>query len=125
MPDKTEAQVLQAAGLSADTQLADDTVAKGWVQRRAIFTVPVGTPDERVQFNAGRYQRKFGGQLEKDGFRVMDMSKPIKVLNHPLPDPTRIMYGILARVTRRPVALTMELPDLVAAELERRGERIS
>ncbi len=81
MPVNLNPTLAVAAGLPADTDFADDSVRRGWVQRRALFEVPAATTEELVQYAGDSYRRKFGAELERQGFRVMDMSKPVKVMN--------------------------------------------
>ena len=118
------------SGLTANTTFPDTSVQDGGTWERAVFTVPLGVPEERVQFVADKYQRKFGYHLEKQGFTVLQMSQPVRVTrpiegDAGIMDPTRKKYGILAYVTRRPVEHTVDVPDALVPELEKVGMRLT
>lgn len=100
---------------------ADLTLVQGGVWERAIFDVPASVPDERVQFHADKYQRKFGDYLEEVGFTVLFMGEA-ELDARPIPrKPDRRHYTIQAWVKRRPVVAHMEVPDEAVSLLLAKG----
>lgn len=88
----------------------------GYIWQRGSFTVPADVSDERVQFAADKYRRKFGAILErgKYGFRVLEMIGPHEdkgAVKKATTDSDRRAYVIWAKVTRRPVTFHVEVPD--------------
>lgn len=89
----------------------DLSLIQGGLWERRIFTVPKDTPEERVQFHADRYMKRAGDSLEMEGFQVIYMKRP-HIDRCPYPeDGDRKRYVIMAWVRRRPVELTMDIPE--------------
>lgn len=92
--------------------------------KRGFFDVPSGTPDERVQFGADKYIRRFCTYLEREGYIVYEVTKPVPtgMVEHLVftePDTTR--YEILARIARPPQELHFDIPDYAVPEMEKIG----
>ena len=80
----------------------------------ASFTVPLAVSEERVQFCGAKYRLKFGNILEAQGFEVLGMEGPTEdrsVLAFGTTDPDRRRYIIWAKIRRRPVEFTIDVPD--------------
>ena len=107
---------------------ADRTLELGGVWERAWFTVPDDVSEERVQFAADKYMRKFGGWLEAKGFTVLAMREPIREPNRNLQalwtrtdGADRRRYVIWAWCRRRPIDLVMWVPDSAVAAMQGLG----
>ena len=99
----------------------DLSLIQNGVWERASFTVPDSVSEERVQFHADKYQRKFGDHLEGVGFTVVAMTEP-EIDTGSLPvDPDRRRYIIWAWVRRRPIIAHMEVEDEAVPTLLKLG----
>lgn len=87
-------------------------IHNGFWERR-VFTVPTDTPEERVELVADRYMQRAGDSLEREGFRVIYMQKPHLDRCPYLEDEDRKRYVIMAWVRRRPVEITMDIPEVM------------
>lgn len=124
MPGKDD--VLRRAGLPANSALVDDTVARGIVKETAVFQVPLSISEERIRFDADKFQRKFGKHLEAQGFTVLAMSQPVlDKRSHVKCAPDRKQYAILAVCRRRPVTQIIDVPDAAVPGLLARGMRLA
>lgn len=84
------------------------------IWKSATFTVPVDVSDERVQFAADKYMGRFGDSLEKQEFQVLHMGKPAEdrgVVARGMTPPDRRAYVVWAKVRRRPITITVDVPD--------------
>ena len=91
---------------------------------RAGFDVPANISDEQVQAGAGVYQRRFGEHLERQGFIILQMLKPVvagKMEHQILTDPDRRRYHIFALVTRKPVTTHFDIPDVAVPAMQKIG----
>lgn len=105
--------------------MIDQTLIDGGFWEKATFTVPVNTPDERVQFHAKEYMRKFGEYLEEEGFTVKEMLKPqIGERRFPVVEEDRKCYAIFAFVSRVPVELTTMVPETLIPEMQAKGLKL-
>ena len=111
---------------------ADRTLELGGVWERAWFSVPSTVNEERVQFAADKYMRKFGNWLEAKGFTVLAMRKPVAEPNKDLralwakesmDGPDRRRYVIWAWCRRRPIDVVMWVPDSAVAQMQGLGMR--
>ena len=100
----------------------DKSLVNLGVWRTGFFTVPATTHPDRVQFHADDYRRKYGASLELEGFEVRYMGQPFQnqLSIHPV-DADRRRYEILAWVKRRPVKMTMWIPDRAVPDMQRLG----
>lgn len=103
----------------------DRTLQEGGVWRRACFTVPVSVSEERVQFYADKYRRKFGNFLEKEGFDVLWMSQPLVYTGRLPVEGGRREYKVFAWCRRRPIELKVDVPDILVPELLVRGMKLA
>ena len=95
------------------------------VKEIAVFQVPLGISEERIRFDADKFQRKFGKHLEAQGFTVLAMSQPVlDQRSHVKCAPDRKQYAILALCRRRPVIQTIDVPDAAVPALLARGMRL-
>ena len=102
----------------------DQTIAQGGTWERASFTVPTGTPEERVQsVLAERKMSIFGDVLERQDFKVLMMAKPERVQSRSLErfEPDRTRYVIWAFCRRRPVEHNLWVPDAAVPAMQRLG----
>jgi len=99
--------------------MIDRTLIDGGLWERATFTVPDGTSDSQVQFQASKYMARFGRVLEGQGFTVKEMLKP-QVSNR-LPERGRRRYDILAFVSRRPAIIRESIPDILVPSMQLKG----
>jgi hypothetical protein len=95
--------------------------------RSAVFTVPGDVDEDRVQFSADKYMRKFGNQLEVEGFDVRLMTQPgldrRKSTTLTLED--RRAYVIWAWVKRRPSEIHVDIPDFAVSAMQDVGLRLT
>ncbi|KKN67792.1 hypothetical protein LCGC14_0458250 [marine sediment metagenome] len=131
--DKND-KVVRSAGLAEGTSI-DATLAQGGVWQTMVFTVPLSTPEDRVQAAGAKYRNIFGSLLEdrgkrdKDDTKVLGMRGPTRVKQmeststfaQGLIDPTRKKYCVWAFVTRRPTALHMDIPDALVPAAQEMG----
>ena len=94
------------------------------VWKRASFTVPTETTDERIQFVKDRYMGFWGSILEQDGWTVMAMRNPHQVRRYQIDAPDRKRYAIWAWCKRRPITYTIDMPDEWVTEAEKFGFRL-
>ena len=100
------------------------TPRQRFVWEKASFTVPADVTEERVQFVADKYRRKFGKVLEEHGFEVLGMEMPHEghdVVSVGITEPNRRRYIIWAKVRRRPVEIRVDVPDRQVAAFQRSG----
>jgi hypothetical protein len=90
-----------------------------------MFTVPLGTPEDRVQFAADKYMGRFGDALESQGFTVMVMTKPERARLLDLTEHGRTRYLLFAWVKRRPVEHHLWVPDSAVPILEKQGMKLT
>lgn len=127
---RVKEEILRSAGLAADTALADTSVEDGGVWQTAHFDVPSDTFHERVLLEGQKYRSKFGNQLEVVGFTVLQMSNPLKVEQnertpgHLRVPPDRTRYRLVAWCTRRPIEITIDLPDNQVEAALRAGAKL-
>lgn len=103
------------------------TPQQRWIWDKATFTVPDDVPEERVQFAADKYRRKYGDILEGQGFEVLEMEQPHMdegLVAQGTVDPNRRPYVIWARVRRRPVLTTIDAGDREVPAFEKAGFRL-
>lgn len=105
----------------------DRSLIEDGLWRSATFTVPEEVGEDRVRFAADRYQRKFGNQLEAEGFDVRLMAEPEvdKRRSTTLTPEDRRAYVIWAWVKRRPVDFHVEIPDDYVPAMEDVGLRLT
>ncbi len=122
----TKEKLLRDAGLPQSTPIVDKSIQDGYTWEGGVFTVPSDVSDERVQNKAPEYRNKFGEQLEKKGFRVLDMRGPHVIPQHvqALINPFRRKYRIVARVSRRPVDIKIDVPDSAVPALQGMGMKL-
>lgn len=87
---------------------------QGYTWEKASFTVPVDVSDERVWDARGKYRNKFGKTLEFEGWQVLGISNPRRdrsAVAYGTTDPDRKRYVLWAKVRRRPVTFTVDVPD--------------
>lgn len=87
------------------------------IWQTATFDVPDGTPEESVQFRSDKYMLKFGDNLESQGFTVKMMSRPEPYKGRVPTEEGRKRYRIWAFVKRRPIEMTMDIPDIAVPEM--------
>ena len=103
---------------------SDTTWTHGWWRERATFSVPKGTPLERVLFHAQKYMVRFGEALESQGYTVLKMTLPqIDKREAPPIPPDRDRYKMIAWVQRRPIEQRLWVPDVAVPAMERLGYR--
>ena len=91
---------------------------------RASFDVPATVPDEVVQTKAGVYMARFGQHLERQGFIVLDILRPVVAdsTDHKLfSQPDRRRYHIFALVTREPRTVSYDIPDYAVPQMQKVG----
>ena len=84
------------------------------IWRRASFTVPAEAPEQLVQDAGHLYRQRFGEALEKQGFTILGFDGPHVdegMVMGALTDPDRRRYKLWAKVCRRPVTVTVDVPD--------------
>lgn len=117
--------LLRRAGLPSNSALVDNTVARGMTKETAVFQVPKDLSEERIRFDADKFQRKFGKHLEAQGFTVLAMSQPVLDRRpHVRCAPDRKQYAILAVCRRRPVTHIIDVPDAAVPGLLAKGMRL-
>ena len=93
---------------------------------KACFTVPAGTPFERIERVKDKYQLKLGKYLEHNRLIVKHMGE---IERDPSPQvilPDRDAYCIRALVTReRPVEMKFDVPDEAVPELQSIGMKLT
>lgn len=98
--------------------MLDNSILRGYTSETAVFQVPLNISDERIRFNADKYKRKFGHNLEGRGFTILAMSEPRRDNRpHVQCPPDRTQYAILALIRRRPVTHTIDVPDSLVPEM--------
>lgn len=100
------------------------TPQQRFVWEKGSFTVPADVTEERVQFVADTYRRKFGKVLEEQGFEVLGMEMPHvghDVVSVGITEPNRRRYIIWAKVRRRPIEVKVDVPDRQVAGFQRSG----
>ena len=93
----------------------------------SVFTVPEDVPHERVLFNQDKYQVKAGDVYEKQGFTVLWMSDAEIDSRQSVVggcDPDRRPYRIRSYCRRRPVEITMDIPEEAIPEAQRLGMKL-
>lgn len=104
----------------------EQSLIDGGYWERGTMTVPDSVSDERVQFHATGYMRKFGEALEKQGLTVKKMTRPVENPKSRLPkDPDRRRYSIYAWVTRTPLQMTVDIPDLLVPKYLSKGWKLN
>ena len=95
------------------------------IWKRASFTVPAETPDERIQFVKDRYMSIWGTLLEQDGWTVLEMRSPHQVRSYKGIDaPDRKRYAVWAWCIRGPITYTVDMPDEWVTEAKKFGFRL-
>ena len=106
------------------TTAVDRSLKQGGYWERATFTVPIETPDERVQFNADKYTAKAAKVFEAQGCTILDFTKPIVSLGHLVTDDDRRRYDIFFWCRRKPITYTFEIPEEAIPEMEKVGMKL-
>lgn len=109
-----------------DYQPQDRSMIDGGFWKRASFTVPIETSEERVQLLAYQYQKKAVEFWQaREGLIVMRVYAP-ELDTMPLPvDKDRKRYVIYAWCRLpRPVEFKIDVPDSVVPEMEKSGFRL-
>jgi hypothetical protein len=103
----------------------DTSLSDAGVWKTAGFTVPAFTPQDKIEFAADRYRRKFGMSLEKEGFDVLWMGQPFKNELTMIPvDGDRERYEIKAWCKRRPKEVSILVPDAGVPEMQAMGLKL-
>ena len=100
-----------------------ETAAKG-IWERGTFTVPKDRPDARVQSVAYKYMRRFGEALERQGFEVLEIIGPVVSQGKMEAEPGRKRYDCFARARRKPVTVTIEIPEKLIPEMQSKGLKL-
>ena len=100
-----------------------ETAAKG-IWERGTFTVPEDIPDVRVQDVAYKYLRRFGEALERQDFEVLEIIGPVVSGGMMRAEPGRKRYDCFARVRRKPVTVTIEIPEKLIPEMQTKGLKL-
>jgi hypothetical protein len=95
------------------------------VWQRGHFDVPAATTEERVAQRAHIYMQRVGDGLERLGFTVLAMQRPVPNDGTRLVLPDRRQYIIWAWCRRRPVVHHLEVPDSEVPLLEKLGMRLN
>ena len=103
----------------------EQEIKQGGVWEMAKFSVPIETPDERVQMVAGEYMKRAGEGFRKQGFTVHEMKRPqVSNLLSFTAGPGRKTYYINVFVSRRPNELTIPIPDYAVLEMQKAGLKL-
>jgi len=105
----------EVSGKSANTSL------RYGVWEQGFFTVPNGTPMDRVRAVQHIYMRKYGYCLEGQGFTVMKMTEPTLDLSMLGSVQGRQKYTMWAWCKRRPQTVHIDIPDNAVTEMQRAG----
>jgi|TARA_Y100000034_G_scaffold13043_1_gene13704 hypothetical protein len=104
----------------------DRSLDQGGVWEYCTFEVPESVPDERV--HSSRYAEKcmhlFGDTLEKQGFTVKAMTRAEEDNRTHQVDNDRRRYIIWAWVTRQPVDIVMDIPDIAVPKMLELGMKL-
>ena len=93
---------------------------------KACFTVPAGTPHERVMQVQDKYQLKLGKYLEHNRLIVKHMGDVERDLAPNTAPPDRVAYCVRALVTREgPVEMKFDVPDEAVPELQAIGMKLT
>ena len=104
--------------------IVDRSLELGGYWERATFTVPIDTPDERVQFNADKYTAKAAKVYEAQGCTVLNFTKPFVSLGHLVTDADRRRYDIFFWCRRKPITLEFQIPEKAIPEMQRQGMKL-
>lgn len=100
----------------------------GYVWEKGTFTVPLNTPEERVQFAAHKYVNKFGRMLEeRKVFQVLQVQGPFRdygAVAQAIVEPDRKRYVMWAKVRRRPVTTHFDIPDQYVPAMQAAGLKL-
>ncbi len=102
----------------------DRSLIEGGFWERATFTVPIDTPDERVQFHADKYIRKAAEVYEAQGCTVLKHTKPIVSKGHLPTDDDRRRYDIFFYLRRRPITYDLQIPEAIIPEIQSKGWKL-
>ena len=92
------------------------------IWKKGYFDVPTWYTEEQVTSIAPKYTRRFGESIEREGFFVVSMLKPVVSgdIEHKVfcqPDTRR--YTIFAEVTRQPQVIKYDIPDYAVPEMQK------
>ena len=107
------------------TGIVDRSLELGGYWERATFTVPIDTPNERVQTRADKYTAKAAKVFEAQGCTVLNFTKPIVSLGHLVTDPDRRRYDIFFWLRRIPGNITLPIPVQLIPEFQSKGWRLN
>ena len=94
------------------------------VWESAKYTVPVNTPEDKIDFHADKYVQRAGEAYEKRGFQVLQMEKPRPDKMPIGVEPDRKSYVIWIYVRRKPQQVTINVPDASVPTLLRQGMKL-
>ena len=90
------------------------TPQHSFIWEHANFTVPMETSEDRVQFASDKYRKRFGEEMERQGFTVLGMGRPERdysIKAEGTTDPNRRAYIIWAKIRREPQVMHAEVKD--------------